>query len=67
MTVIEAVVRVLREAERPIRAREILALVEQIKGESVSWSWVKGCLSLNCSGPSARFQRVERGLYGLSR
>jgi len=68
MTVLDAVVRVAREADDgPMRAREILPLAEQIVGKPVSWSWVKGCLALNSTGRDAQFARVARGMYRLAR
>jgi hypothetical protein len=60
--ILDAVSAVLAEAETPMRAREIHAAVETMRGEPVVWSSVKDCLASN-AGPGGRFVRVARGRY----
>lgn len=63
--VLSAVAQILTEVEAPLRAREIHASVEVLRGEPVSWSSVKDCLASN-AGPGGRFIRITRGRYRLA-
>jgi len=58
--------QLLRDAERPMRAREIHRAVERELGEKVSWSSIANCLARNTAGAGARFERVDVGRYRLS-
>jgi hypothetical protein len=63
--ILDAVGAVLAEAETPMRAREIHAAVETMRGEPVAWSSVKDCLASNAK-PEGRFIRIARGRYRLA-
>jgi len=63
--ILDAVKAVLAEADLPMRAREIHAAVETMRGEPVAWSSVKDCLASNAR-PGGRFIRIVRGRYRLS-
>ncbi|HZV72669.1 MAG TPA: hypothetical protein VFF79_03045 [Conexibacter sp.] len=56
--------QILTEVEAPMRAQEIHAAVEVLRGEPVPWSSVKDCLASNV-GPAGRFIRVARGRYRI--
>ena len=58
--------QLLRDAERPMRAREIHRAVERELGEKVSWSSIANCLARNTAGAAPRFGRVDVGRYRLS-
>jgi hypothetical protein len=64
--VLDAIVRVLAERQKPMRLKEIHAAVEALLGEPVRWASVKASLAGNISGSSPRFIRVGRGKYGLA-
>jgi hypothetical protein len=63
--VIAAVVRVLDEHGKPMRAREVHGAVEGLLGTSVRWDSVKACLASNVAGQAPRFVRLRRGWYAL--
>jgi hypothetical protein len=65
--VLETVTLVLELAGKPMRAREIQAAAEQLVGEPLRWTSVKGALAAGASGPERRFRRVRRGVYQLAR
>jgi len=58
--------QLLRNADRPMRPREIHRAVERELGENVSWSSIANCLARNTVGVAARFERVDVGRYRLS-
>ena len=64
--VLETVTRVLELAELPMRAREIHAAAEQLAGEPLLWTSVKGTLATYASGERPRFRRVRHGVYRLA-
>jgi HB1, ASXL, restriction endonuclease HTH domain len=64
--VVEAIVRVLADQQKPMQAKEIHTAVEALLGRPVCWSSVKAALAANVSGPSPRFVRVAKGRYRLS-
>jgi hypothetical protein len=59
----EAVFRVLAEADRPLRAREIHTAAERLAGTTVSWNTVKDCLHKNARRPDSPIERVSFGRY----
>jgi len=63
--ILDAVRAVLADAEAPMRAREIHAAVETLRGEQVAWSSVKDCLASN-AGIGGRFIRIARGRYQIT-
>lgn len=65
--VLETVTRVLEQADRPLRAREIHAAAECLAGQPLLRSSVKGTLAACSSGDHPRFRRVSRGIYQLAR
>jgi len=64
--VLETVTLVLERAGRPMRAREIHALAEQLVGESLRRTSVKAALAAGASGRRPCFQRVGHGVYQLA-
>jgi hypothetical protein len=64
--IVEAIVRVLADRQKPMQAKEIHEAVEALLGRPVCWSSVKAALAANASGPSPRFARVARGRYRLT-
>ena len=64
--VLEAITRVLRCEDRPMRTREIYVAAERLLGERLLWKSVKGTLSNYSHGPTPRFARLSRGLYQLT-
>ena len=60
--VLETVTRVLEEAGRPLRAREIHAAAEELAGTALLWASVKASLAGGVLGDSPRFQR-RYGVY----
>ena len=62
----ETVTRVLEMADRPMRAREIHSAAEQLAGEPLMWTSVKGTLAAFAAGSSARFRRIRRGISEIS-
>ena len=65
--VLETVMLVLESAERPMRAREIHSVAEQLAGVSLLWTSVKAALASGASGRSPRFERVRYGVYQIAR
>jgi hypothetical protein len=57
---------VLERAGEPMRAREIHAAAEQLAGEPLRWSSVKGTLAAYAEGAKPRFERVRRGYYRIT-
>jgi hypothetical protein len=49
-----------------MQARDVQARVETLLDEPVRWATVKATLAANIEGPTARFERVARGRYGVS-
>lgn len=64
-TVAATVVEVLRDADGPMRARDIRLAVEQRLGGAVSKGTVESCLSVGWRGKSRLFVRVGHGKYQL--
>jgi hypothetical protein len=64
--VLKAVVQVLAEQDKPMRAKDIHAAVEVSLGEPVAWSSIRSALASNVSGSSRRLVRIERGRYVLT-
>ena len=58
-----AVVRVLLEADVPLRASEIQARAERFLGEPASWNTVKDCLHKNARRLGGTIERVAHGTY----
>jgi len=50
-----------------MRAREIHAAAEQLAGEPLRWTSVKGTLTAYTGGCEARFERVRRGHYRIKK
>jgi hypothetical protein len=65
--VLETVTLVLERAEEPMRAREIHAAAEQLAGEPLRWTSVKGTLAAYADGSESLFERVRRGYYRIRR
>jgi hypothetical protein len=57
--VLETVTLVLELAGEPMRVREIHAAAEQLLGQPLRWTSVKGELAGYASGPERRFRRVR--------
>jgi hypothetical protein len=64
--VLETVTLVLELAGKPMRAREIHAAAEQLLGQPLRWTSVKGALAGYASGPERRFRRVRHGIYEIA-
>jgi hypothetical protein len=64
--VLETITRVLEQADRPMRVREIHAVAKHLAGQPLLRSSVKGTLAACSSGDHPRFRRVSRGVYQLS-
>jgi hypothetical protein len=64
--VLETVTRVLEQADRPLRAREIHKAAERLYGGTLLWSSVKGTLASYSSGEAPRFRRVSERGYELA-
>lgn len=62
-----AVTMVLERAGQPMRAREIHRAAQELVGEQLHWSSVRGILSGYTIGSDKRFRRVARGSYVLIR
>jgi hypothetical protein len=60
--VLETVTRVLKQADRPLRAFEIHAAAEELAGEELRWTSVKAALAAGAAGDNPRFQRVQYGV-----
>ena len=56
---------VLEPAGAPMRTREIHTAAEQLSGEPLRWSSVKGTLAAHAEGSKPRFERVRRGYYRI--
>jgi hypothetical protein len=65
--VLESVTRVLEQADRPLRAREIHAAAEQLAGVSLLLTSVKAAPATGASGRSPRFQSARYGVYQSAR
>jgi hypothetical protein len=65
--VLGTVTRVLEDAGRPMRARDIHRAAEQHLGQPVSWASVRAVLSAYAIGGDRRFRRIHRGTYELRR
>jgi len=63
--VLETVTLVLERAGEPMRARKIHAAAEQLAGEPLPWTSVKGTLAAYVEGSEARFEHVRRGHYRI--
>jgi len=61
--VLETILRILREADGPVHARDIHARAEEILRQPVSWPCVKDRLSIYSRGDRPWFRRVRRGWY----
>jgi hypothetical protein len=61
--VLETVTRVLEEAERPMRVREIHAAAEALLGAPLNRTSVKATLATYASGSRRRFERTSHGRY----
>jgi hypothetical protein len=59
--VLKAAVQVLADRGEPMQVNDIHAAVEALVGETVPSPSVKGALTKNVAGSSARFVRVARG------
>ena len=62
---LETVTMVLELAGKPMRACEIHAAAEQLSGEPLRWTSVKGTLAAYTGSREARFERVRRGYYRI--
>jgi hypothetical protein len=49
-----------------MRLADIHVAVDLLMKQSVAWSTIKMCLSRDCSGPDAAFERASRGRYRLA-
>jgi hypothetical protein len=56
---------VLEGAERPMRACEIYAAANELIGEPLCWTSVKGILAAYAQGRESRFERVRRGCHRI--
>jgi hypothetical protein len=56
---------VLELAGEAMRARDIHEAAEQLAGEPLRWTSVKGILAAYAEGYGARFERVRRGCYRI--
>jgi hypothetical protein len=61
--VLATITRVLKDADRPMRVREIHMAAEQLAGEPLRWTSVKAALAAYAGGSEPRFERVRRGYY----
>src|SRR5260370_29583820 len=59
----EAVVQVLAEADRPLRAREIHQAAQKLAGTPLSWNTVKDCLHKNARHSVCPVERVTHRPY----
>jgi hypothetical protein len=64
--IIDAISQVLADERGPMRARDVHARVETLRGEPVRWASLKAKLAGNVRGPAPRFVRVARGRYSAS-
>jgi|SRR5581483_9923563 len=65
--VLELVTRVLEEADRPMRAREVHAAAAELYGGPLRWHSVTQALSAYTNRRDRRFRRVSHGTYELTR
>jgi hypothetical protein len=63
--VIRTVIKILRQAGRSMRAKEIHLAVEQGISQGVSWSTVKNALADEVAKPAGRVERVGYGRYRM--
>jgi hypothetical protein len=61
--VLETITRVLEQAGRPMRVREIHSAAEALAGAPLQWTSVKAALSAGTLGALPRFTRVRHGIY----
>ena len=64
---LERVTLVLELAGLPMRAREVHAAAEQLRGGTLQWSSVKAALAAGASGDRPRFRRISHGVYESAR
>jgi len=64
--VLETITCVLERSDRPMRACEIHTAAEQLFGQPLRWTSLKGALAEHASSPERRFRRVRRGVYELA-
>jgi len=65
--VLETVTLVLELAGLPMRARDVHAAAEQLRGARLQWSSVKAALAAGASRDRPRFRRTSRGVYESAR
>ena len=65
--VLETVTLVLELAGLPMRARDVHAAAEQLRGATLHWSSVKAALAAGAWGDRPRFRRISRGVYESAR
>jgi hypothetical protein len=63
--VLETVTLVLELAGKPLRARDIHAAAEQLAGQPLRWTSVKGTLAAYAGGSNPCFERVRHGYYRI--
>lgn len=56
-------IEVLREAEEPLRARQIIDLGSDRLGRVLARNTVDNCLAMGCRGEDPVFERVSPGLF----
>jgi hypothetical protein len=64
-SVLDAVTKVIEEAGRPLRVREVHAAVERLLSAPIPFSSVNEALSSHAVGERSRFRRVRYGTYEL--
>jgi hypothetical protein len=62
-----AVIRALADADRPLRAREIHTIAQELAGAPLSWNTVKDCLHKNACQPNSPIERVSHGRYRIAK
>jgi len=62
---LQAVTRVLINAQQPMRVRDVHQAVERLLRMTVPRTSVKDCLSRSSRGNNPKFERVKRGWYGV--
>jgi hypothetical protein len=60
--VLETIIRVLEQAERPMRAREIQTEAEALAGAPLLWTSGKAARAAGASGTSPRLTRLRHGI-----
>jgi hypothetical protein len=58
-----AVIQVLADANRPLRAQEVHAAAQELAGEQLSWNTVKDCLHKHARRAGGPIERVSHGCY----